>query len=74
MRTGPRLLLAAAALLVTSTWLTARRAEDSTVQAPVGAVAAPVPAANGDYLGSLACQSCHRDAYERWQSSLSTSR
>ena len=71
MRTGPRLLLVAAALLVTSTWLAARRAEDTTAQAPVAGSAAPAPAAaEGDYLGSRACQACHRDAYERWESSL----
>ena len=70
MRTGPRLLLVAAALLVTSTWLTARRAEHTTTQTPVARSAAPAPPPEGDYLGSRACQACHRDAYERWESSL----
>ena len=68
MGTANRLLLVAA-LLVTSTWLAARRAEDTNAQAPVAGSAAPA-AAEGDYLGSRACQACHRDAYERWESSL----
>ncbi len=77
MRTGCRgnraigvrpLLLVAAALLVTSTWLTARRAEVATAQ--VTPPDAPAAAATGDYVGSRACQTCHREAYERWESSL----
>ena len=69
MRTGPRLLLVAAALLVTSTWLTARRAEDAAAQVVIPS-GAPAPADASGYVGSGACQACHRDAYQRWQSSL----
>ncbi len=70
MRTGTRLLLVAAALLATSTWLTARRADGPAPQAAAPPVV-PVAAATPDgYVGSQACQSCHPDAYSRWKASL----
>ena len=69
MRTGPRLLLVAAALLATATWLTARRVDVVAAQV-VSPSGAPVPVEASGYVGSGACQACHRDAYERWRSSL----
>jgi predicted CXXCH cytochrome family protein len=67
MGTGTRFLFVAAALLLTSTWATARRAPLAPPQTAVGSVAVP---ARSDYAGSGACQSCHPDAFSRWQASL----
>ncbi len=73
MRTGTRLLLVAAALLATSTWLVAGRADSAASQttAVPPVLAVPTAAApDGDYVGSGACQACHPDAYSRWKASL----
>ncbi len=78
MRTGTRLLLLASALLVTSTWLTARRAEPPAppvAQVAAAIVASPAsaavePTSHSDYVGSQACESCHPDAFSRWKASL----
>ncbi|MEP7118784.1 MAG: multiheme c-type cytochrome, partial [Acidobacteriota bacterium] len=67
MRTGTRLLLTAAALLATSTWLAAGRADAPGLQAPA---AIPLARPAADYVGSQACQSCHEEAYGRWKTSL----
>lgn len=56
MGPGTRIAFVAAALLVTSTWLAARRAPQTPTQS--------------DYAGSKACQACHPDAFSRWQASL----
>ncbi len=65
MRTGSRVLLAAAAVLTASTWLAAGRAEQ-----PAQRTAIATPDQPSDYLGSDACESCHTDAFARWKASL----
>lgn len=65
MRTGTRLLVVAAALLVGSAWVAARRADQGRV------AAAGAPAADdAGYVGSQSCQACHADAFANWEQSL----
>ncbi len=69
MHTGSPLLSVAASVLVASTWVAASR----DVQRPAGS-AMPVVSAtssrSADFVGSAACQTCHQEAYAKWQASL----
>ncbi|MGE0362297.1 MAG: cytochrome c3 family protein [Vicinamibacterales bacterium] len=66
------LLTAAAALLATTTWVTASRGP----QAPSPPAAVPstaptsAPSDAAGYVGSAACESCHQEAYAKWKASL----
>lgn len=73
MRTGARLLTAASVVLAASTWHAATRAQEVAASSPQ--ISAPraitfASPAEGEYVGSEACERCHQEAYARWKASL----
>jgi predicted CXXCH cytochrome family protein len=69
MRTGSLLLSVAASVLAATAWVAASR----EVQLPAGPAApgaAAIVSRSADFVGSEACQSCHQEAYAKWQASL----
>jgi hypothetical protein len=69
MRTGSLLLSVAASVLVATTWAAASRDAQPPAR-PEAPAAAAIPSRSADFVGSEACQTCHQEAYAKWQASL----
>jgi predicted CXXCH cytochrome family protein len=69
MRTGSLLLSVAASVLVATTWVAASRGVQPPASRPAPG-SAEISSRSADFVGSEACQTCHQEAYAKWQASL----